>query len=84
MAEEPRLSLKAHSAGQILLGKDPSIVVTVAALYYLLRNALTGNHAEQDRQEIERVRRSFDGMHWMVGPDGMRALGIETTAAAPT
>jgi hypothetical protein len=60
-----------------LAGKDPSTVVTIAALYHLIKTA-ENNLKKSDKATIEYIHRRFDQMNWMIGEDGMRVLGIKT------
>jgi hypothetical protein len=71
------------------VGLDPTIVVTVAMLYYLLRTGSTREDADSEADPLahaakrkeakakEAIRKQFDLSNWFIGVDGMRVLGIE-------
>jgi hypothetical protein len=57
---------------------DPTTVVTVATLCYLLQAEIYAAPPPEDRERLQRLWRRFDAINWLVGTDAMRVLGIET------
>lgn len=57
---------------------DPTIVVTAASLYYLLRDQIARKGLGQaKKKKLRYVRQRFQDMQWMIGPDRMRQLSIK-------
>jgi hypothetical protein len=57
---------------------DPTTVLTIATLYYLLHDL--GPKAlptSKSPNVVLDIRRRFDMVNWMIGPEAMKALGIK-------
>jgi len=59
-----------------LEGKDPTTVLTVSALYYLLKWAANENPSSKFRAKLDTLRTGFDTINWLIGTDAMKVLGI--------
>ncbi len=57
-------------------GADPSTILTMAALYYLLLRVTDHTINPKEQARIRYVWRRFEDMNWMVGPRIMKILGI--------
>ena len=70
-----------------LTGKDPTTVLTVSALYYLVKwDAARAEREKTDadyQDKLDKLRSGFDAINWLIGPDAMRLLGIETRKKQP-
>ena len=61
---------------------DPTVVVTIAALYHLIKAAEESDIlTNSEKETIRYVHKRFDTMNWMVGWLGMKALGIKALHA---
>jgi hypothetical protein len=86
---ETLTSLRAEEG---LEDQDPTTIVTVAALYYLILSEADQVASEKQNAKVEedrmkaseneiklkRLRNRFDNINWLIGKDAMRALGIES------
>jgi len=72
----PNLNYAIDRVRQIreFFGKDPTTVLTVAMLFFLLR---LEPRDEKDRSNKEILGKRFDEMNWLVGEQGIAALGFE-------
>ncbi len=70
-----------------LAGKDPTTVLTVSALYYLVKwdsaRAERENTDADYQEKLNKLRTGFDAINWLLGPDAMRLLGIESRKKQP-
>jgi hypothetical protein len=70
-----------------LEGRDPTTVLTVSTLFYLVqRDAARAARDKTDpdyQGELKKLRSGFDAINWMIGPDAMRILGIEMQRMEP-
>ncbi len=81
-----RRAVDAVHRTQKLSHLDPTTVLTIATLYYLLHDFLlqppvTGNLSAEDRRAIQDICHRFETVNWMIGERAMDALGIEKTAS---
>ena len=60
----------------VFVGTDPATMVTVAALYYLLRSAAVRTTEQDQKKRIDRISRRLSEANWMVGRDAVESLGI--------
>ena len=56
---------------QAFVGKDPTTVVTIAMLFKILQTEPGASSEERNR-----IRQRFEEMNWLIGTEGMKALGI--------
>ena len=57
---------------------DPTIVITAASLYYLLRDQIARKGLGQaEKKKLRYVRQRFQDMQWMIGRERMRQLSIK-------
>ena len=54
---------------------DPTFLVTVSVLYYVLHSDAAWTN-ETDIDYLIKLRRGFDEMNWLIGKDAMRVLGL--------
>jgi len=60
---------------------DPTTVVTVTALYYLIRRAeLSPKTSDAERKKLCKLLGGFDKINWFLTEDAMRFLGIKPAA----
>ena len=59
-----------------LEAKDPTTVLTVSALYYLLKWAAKQNPNSKFTAKLATLRTGFDAINWLIGTDAMKVLGI--------
>ncbi len=72
-SEPERLRKSMKNAKNRFSHADPSAVLTIATLYYLLTVYLDWDLI----YEIKHICRNFDSVNWMIGEETMNALGIE-------
>ena len=58
-------------------GPDITTVLTIATLYYLI---LRMEEKMDEKDLLKKIRSRFDETNWLIGPDLMKYLGIETLA----
>ena len=57
---------------------DPTIVITAASLYYLLRDQIARKGLGQaEKKKLRYVRQRFQDMQWKIGRERMQQLAIE-------
>ncbi len=76
-ATNVRATLEDIGRDPIFRGKDPATVLTVAALYYLLRTTATYFTKPQEKESFDQIRQRFVDMNWMIGPTAMKGLGFQ-------
>jgi hypothetical protein len=59
-----------------LQGRDPTTVLTVSALYYLLQWAASGSTDDKFNAKLQKLRAGFDAINWLIGEDAMKVLGL--------
>jgi len=63
----------------VLKEKDPTTVLTVSVLYYLVKNDWDSDPAalEQSyRNHLQTLRSGFDAINWLLGEQAMEVLGL--------
>lgn len=57
--------------------RNPTTVLTIAALYYLIRRHQDSGTLEKDEAlALTCIRKMFDRVNWLIGTAGMKYLGI--------
>lgn len=87
-------TLRAVKETRGLEDKDPSTVLTVCALYYLVqwdadrvaekqktKLKTDADSAADYEAKLEVLRSGFDGINWLVGDEAMRVLGLKKMAS---
>jgi len=68
---------KIRSSGKFP-GKDPATVLTSAMLYHLVDSEMKGQVVDSEPWKmLAYIHKRFDELSWMVGSDGMNALGMQ-------
>lgn len=70
-------TLTALHSQESLENQDPTIMLTMAMLYNLLKGEIQRQTDETQKQNIERIRQRLNELNWLMGCDAMRALGFE-------
>jgi hypothetical protein len=66
-----------------LRDKNPSTVLTVAALYYLLERELDcKTRSARDKAKVELLHKRFDEINWLIGQEAMDVLGFQRESAS--
>lgn len=63
----------------VLKDKDPTTVLTVSVLYYLVKNDWDSDEAASEqsyRDQLQTLRSGFDAINWLIGDQAMNALGL--------
>jgi hypothetical protein len=72
---------------EVLKDKDATLVLTVSSLYYLVKwdAARAAKEATTEAKdyttELERLRRGFDEINWLIGDKAMRVLELSRVSA---
>ena len=73
-----KLERTLEELGDKFPGIDPTVILTAASLYYLLRDQIAREGLGQaERNKLQYVRQRFQDMHWKIGRECMRQLSIE-------
>ena len=81
-AQNLRGTLKGIKDMDGLKDKDPTTVLTVCVLYYLLQWDAARAAKEKTKEarsymsDLKRVRRAFAAINWLIGGEAMRVLGL--------
>jgi hypothetical protein len=67
---------------QYLPDKDPTTVLTVSVLYYLVNNDWDGDEAAsaEYKDQFQKLRSGFDAINWLIGENAMGDLGFSVPA----
>jgi hypothetical protein len=75
--ELDKLSNAIHNHGDFS-HNDPTTVATITTLYYLIKTDENHDMEKEERDAIKHIHKRFDEINWLIGVEGMKALGIET------
>jgi hypothetical protein len=64
--------------GHGLRDEDPTTILTVTVLYYLVNNKWDPDKAasEKMKDQLQKLARGFDAINWLIGEQAMQVLGL--------
>lgn len=64
-----------------LADKDPTMIATIAMLYYIIKTEEQSDLSKEEKVKLERIHKRFDEINWFIGPIGMKSLQIQEKKA---